>query len=455
MIESLTVDKNTTLKKTMKIMDTGGLGLAFVTDKNKFVGLVEDSDIRRALLTGVNLSQSIISITNRTPVTVGKNWGKKEVNTLLLNNDIKFLFPDYGTIKIPVVDKDKVIDIVFLSRKGYEGRLNAGFEFKKVKRVLVVGGAGYLGSILCKKLLDSYYTVRILDNLMYGYDGLKPIFHYPNLEFMYGDIRDLNVVGKAIKDVDAVVHLAAIVGDPASALNPEETVQSNYLAARMLAEVCKHSQVNRFIFASTCSVYGANKPGKQLTESSKLNPVSLYAKMKLESEKAILEMEDDNFAPTVFRMGTLYGKSPRMRFDLVVNTLSILAAKNGEFSVFGGNQYRALCHVNDAAQAYKLCLESPVKNVKGITFNITSENIKIIDVGRAVKNQFPNSTMHVDTKKVDERNYSVLSDKAKQTINFCPKHTITDGIREIYQSVEEYIDYPNTKYSNYDYLKGD
>ena len=455
MIEKLLVDKNTTLEKTIKIMDDGGLGIAFVTDKNKFVGLVEDSDIRRALLKGVNLSQPIISITNKTPVTVGKNWDNKEVNAILLNDDIKEMFPNYGTIKIPVIDKGKVIDIIFLSQKGYEGRLNAGFEAKKVKRVLVVGGAGYLGSVLCKKLLDKGYSVRVLDNLTYGNDGIKNIYGHPNFEFVFGDMRNIQTVVNATKDVDAVIHLAAIVGDPASALDPQKTVEVNYLSTKLLADICKYSQINRFIFASTCSVYGASKDEK-LTETSKTNPVSLYAEMKLKSEEGILKLVDDNFSPTIFRMGTLHGLSPRMRFDLVVNILTAKAFYEHKIDIFGGEQWRPLINVGDAADAYIKCLETPINKVKGEVFNIGADNFKIKDIGEAVGTIIPETKVNVDSSG-DIRNYNVSFDKAGKVI----KHKILAGlVFDIMRMKEEmdkgkFRDYKDKKYSNYAYLKGE
>jgi len=267
----------------------------------------------------------------------------------------------------------------------------------------------------------------------------------------------MKTVMKAIKGVDAVIHLAAIVGDPACDLDPEETIKSNYLATKLFAEVCKYSQINRFIFASTCSVYGAAKPGKMLTETSKLNPVSLYAQMKLKSEQGLLELEDDNFSPTILRMGTLYGASPRMRFDLVVNILTIKALKEHQFKIFGGNQWRALCSVDDASDAYIKCLESPIKVVKGQVFNIATSNMQIKQIGNIVRKQIPEAKMIIEKDKEDARNYCVSNKKAQDILDFEGIDEVEDAVIDIKLKVKNtnaYEDYPNKKYSNVDFLKG-
>jgi len=363
----------------------------------------------------------------------------------------------YGTLCIPVVSaKGEPTDLLFISEKGYKGKLSdTTIDVKKVDKVLVVGGAGYLGGILCRQLLECGYHVRVLDNLMYGDDGIKQIYHNDGFEFINGDMRDLRTVVKAIKDVDAVIHLAAIVGDPASALDPEETIEINYLSTILLAEVCKQSQINRFIFASTCSVYGASETGKTLNETSKLNPVSLYAEMKLKSEQGVLRLEDDNFSPTVLRMGTLFGVAPRMRFDLVINILCAKAMMEGKFSVFGGAQWRAFCHVQDAAQAYLTCLEAPIRDIKGEIFNVAPENSTIIDIGKAVKRAAPTAELVLERSKVDERDYCVSDEKIRRKVHYRSKRTIQQGIKEIiiaFDKEKRYQDYRSSKYYNHTYL---
>ena len=452
-IKDFCIDKQTSIKSVMKIIDTSGYGIAFITQNKKLLGVVTDSDIRRALLKGVTLDTSVEQVMNKEPITLTES-DIKDKNYKIAQ------FPIYGLLQVPVVNKYKeIIDVILITKKEIVGRLLDGKkEHRKVKRILVVGGAGYLGSVLCKQLLSNGYQVRVFDNLLYGDIGIKNIYPHKNFEFYHGDIRDFKAIIKAIKDVDAVIHLAAIVGDPASNLNPEVTIQSNYLATKLLAEICKYSQINRFLFSSTCSLYGASKSGKLLTEESTLNPVSLYAQMKLKSEQGILELEDENFAPTILRMATLYGVSPRMRFDLVVNTLTIKALKDKQFKIFGGNQWRALCSVNDAASAYVKCLEAPIDKVKGQIFNVTTDNKQIKDIGNLVKSFVPDSKKIVEQDKTDIRNYCVSSDKIKKSLNFKQNDTIVDEIIRIklgYTNGGFYIDYPHKKYSNYEFLKGE
>jgi len=254
-----------------------------------------------------------------------------------------------------------------------------------------------------------------------------------------------------------VVHLAAIVGDPACKLDAGETITINYLATKMITEVCKYSQINRLLFASTCSVYGASKtPSTPITEESGLIPVSLYAEMKIKSEIAILEAVDDNFSPTILRMATLYGMSPRMRFDLVVNLFSAQATSHETIKIFGGNQWRPLLHVDDAAEAYMLCLKAPIEKIRGQIFNVGAdrENYTIVTVGETVKRVIPDAKIEMRKDITDERNYSVSFKKIAKTLGYTPELTIADGIAEIKRAIEARSvgNYKDKIYSNYESL---
>ena len=457
-IECLFVSGKSKIKDTMKTIDSGGLGIALIVDKKKkLLGIVTDSDIRRVVMRGVNIESEIEKIMNKDPIIVEEPYTNLSISNLLLEID-KQKFPVYGNLCIPVLSKNKEPkDLLFLSKNGYVGKLSdSNLEVKKVHRVLVVGGAGYLGGVLCRQLLDRGYAVRVLDNLMYGDDGIASLSDCPAFELIHGDIRDIRVVVTAIKDVDAVIHLAAIVGDAASALDPKETIEINYLSSKLLAEVCKQSQINRFIFASTCSVYGANEPGKMLDENSKLNPVSLYADMKLNSEKGILSLEDDNFSPTILRMGTLFSVSFRMRFDLVINILTLKATIEKKFTIFGGKQWRAFCHVKDAAKAYIDCLEAPIHKVKGEIFNIAPENETIYNIGKMIKKIVPESEMVLDETQVDLRDYCVSDKKIRDTIGYTHHYSISDGIKEIQSAIlieKKYADYQSSKYYNHTFIR--
>jgi len=204
-------------------------------------------------------------------------------------------------------------------------------------------------------------------------------------------------------------------------------------------------------------VYGASEiPDVRLTEDSPLNPVSLYGEMKLKSERGILEAMDDNFSPTILRMGTLYGLSPRMRFDLVINILTAKAVTEGKITIFGGNQWRPLLHVDDAAEAFIRCLETPIKEVKGQIFNVGSnqQNYKILELGTILQSIIPNVQIENKGELVDERDYSVAFDKISNMLGYRTESTIQDGILEIKRAFDKGIigDYTDKRYSNYESL---
>ena len=230
-----------------------------------------------------------------------------------------------------------------------------------MKKILVTGGAGYLGSHVVKQLLDNDYKVRVLDDLSFGQIGIKKIKSNPNFELIKGDIRDLQSVLKSMEGVDGVIHLAGIVGDPASKIDPILSTEINYLSTKLVVDSALYFNIKQFVFASTCSVYGASN-NDILNEKSKVNPVSIYADTKLKSEKIILDSYGKNFNPVIFRTGTLFGFSDRMRFDLAINFLSAQATKNNKITIEGGKQWRPFIHVHDAARAYLAALEkSPTK----------------------------------------------------------------------------------------------
>ena len=236
-------------------------------------------------------------------------------------------------------------------------------------RILVTGGAGYLGSVLSRKLLDKGYQVRLIDALWYGKESIEDLIPNKNFELIQNDIRNLVVTVKALKDVDAVIHLASIVGMPASSIEPKSSEEINYLATKNIAELCQLHNISTYIFASTCSVYGS-QPETLITEKSPTDPLDFYAKQKYLSERATGWL---NKAPTILRFGTLFGSSPRMRFDLVINRFIAQAIKEGKVTVFGGSQYRPFLHVSDASDAIIFSLE---KNLTG-TYNVVSENLTI------------------------------------------------------------------------------
>ena len=261
-------------------------------------------------------------------------------------------------------------------------------------RVLVIGGAGYVGSVLCGQLLASGHRVRVLDAFLYGRESLNEFTNDPRVEIIQSDSRDLVRVRAAMHDVSAVVHLGEIVGDPACSLDPEVTVDVNVNATLAVARLARDAGIRRFIYPSSCSVYGASDD--IVSERSDLNPVSLYARAKITVEEALRRMADSDFQPVILRFATVYGLSPRPRFDLVVNLLTAKAQSTGEITVNGGDQWRPFVHVADAAAAILLMLQQPSHMVAGETFNVGSndQNHTVGEVGEVIRNRVAGSTVH-------------------------------------------------------------
>ncbi|MDX1524073.1 MAG: SDR family oxidoreductase, partial [Anaerolineae bacterium] len=227
---------------------------------------------------------------------------------------------------------------------------------QEVNKVLVIGGAGYIGSALVERLLELGYEVRVLDLLVYGDQAISAFYNHPNFSLIEGDFRNTGTVIGAATGMDAIVHLGAIVGDSACDIDHDLTIEVNLKATRTIAQVGQACGVKRLVFASTCSVYGANDA--IVDECSTLHPLTLYARTKLESEKVLLSLPDTGIAPIVLRFGTIYGLSGRPRFDLIVNILTAKAIQDGIAYIFGGKQWRPLVHVRDVAQAIILFLKA-------------------------------------------------------------------------------------------------
>ncbi len=310
---------------------------------------------------------------------------------------------------------------------------------RAVETVLVVGGAGYIGSVLCRRLLEDGFAVRVLDPLMYGNSGIAALEGRDRFTLYRGDARSVGDVLEAIEGVDAVVHLGGIVGDPATALDPRKTLEYNLHSTQLLASICKYHGLNRFLFASTCSVYGRtdNETGR-CAEDGPLNPVSLYARAKIQSERVLRDLADERFAPTILRMATVYGHSPRMRFDLVGNVLPAKAHEKGVVPVFGGDQYRPNVHVEDVARAYRDCLTASFEDVAGETFNVGSneQNYRIDELATVVADAFPDASIEYHDDRTDERSYRVEFEKLRSRLGFEPTRTIRDHCLELRAAFE-------------------
>jgi len=326
---------------------------------------------------------------------------------------------------------------------------------EKLETVLVIGGAGYIGSSLLPKLLDRGYRVRVLDLFLYGREAIADLLRHPRLEVIEADFRHVDRVVEAMQGVDAVIHLGAIVGDPACDINAGLTIEVNLMATRMIAEVAKGSSVRRFLFASTCSVYGAND--QLLDEKSALNPVSLYARSKIASEKVLTQLADDEFVAVVLRFATIYGLSGRSRFDLVANLLAAKAVTDGEITLFGGDQWRPFVHVDDVARGILCALEADRDHVRDQVFNVGSnaQNYTLGQVAEIIQQRVPEASILELGADGDRRNYRVNFSKIQNMLGFSPEWTLEQGVQQVVEAVTNgrVQDYRNSRYSNVQYLK--
>ncbi len=327
----------------------------------------------------------------------------------------------------------------------------------KVEDVLVVGGAGYIGSVLTKQLLEKGYRVRVLDMGMFGHESLQTLAGHSRLEIISGDFRNVEDVVRALRNIDAVVHLAAIVGDPACALDKEASITMNYAAARMMAQLARANGVSRFVFASTCSVYGASDDIR--TEESDLNPVSLYATTKIDAERALLETADDIFQPTILRFATAYGWSFRPRFDLVANLFSAQAVTDKHIRIINGEQWRPFVHTVDIARACVMAVEAPLEKVGCEVFNVGdhSQNYTLQQLGHIVADCEPGMFVEEITNDDDPRNYRVDFSKIQRVLDFRASIDLHEGVREMVEAVRagKVINWQDPIYSNLKTLQQD
>lgn len=314
-------------------------------------------------------------------------------------------------------------------------RLPALSRGRRDSTVLVVGGAGYIGSIVSANLLEAGYDVIVLDALLYGDHSIAALEGRRGFQLIAGDTRETALVQRLLQQVGSVIHLGEIVGDPACDLDPVVTWSVNHHATARLAAMAADSGVARFIYPSSCSVYGATD--EIAYEDGPLNPVSLYGHLKRESEKAVLGHASARFHPTVFRLATAYGLSPRPRFDLVVNILAARGAAEGSIVVQGGGQWRPFVHVADVAALLGRAIEHRPDAISGQIFNVGSnaQNHTIADVAEVVRAELPSVTVLV-SDTVDHRNYRVSFDKLAAVFDFQPARTVADGVAEIVRAVD-------------------
>jgi nucleoside-diphosphate-sugar epimerase len=319
-------------------------------------------------------------------------------------------------------------------------------------KVLIFGGAGYLGGILTPLLLAEGHEVTVFDNLSFTGAALAPLEKRAGFRLVAGDLADARQVAEAVEGQEAVLLLAALVGEAACDRRPAVTVAVNYLATLSAMRAAAYYGVRRFIFTSTDSCYGAQE-NVFLTEEAPLQPISLYANLKARAEKEFLALpRPEGFHPTVLRLATLYGLAPRMRFDLIINLLTREAALGRKARIYSGEQWRPLVHVRDAARAFALTLAADPALVSGQVFNVGSnhQNVQFKDLAGLLREALPEAAIETVPQPPDLRDYHVSFDKISRLLGFKPEFEPADGIREIREALRQglFSDPDDPKYRN-------
>jgi nucleoside-diphosphate-sugar epimerase len=322
-------------------------------------------------------------------------------------------------------------------------------------KIIVTGGAGYVGSTLVPFLLAEGHEVTVLDSLMHGGAPLLGVWANPAFRFKLGDVRERELLRNLLPGIDAVVHLAAIVGDPACARNPESSRAVNLDSTLALIEESRKAGVQRFIFASTCSNYGRmSDPTKYVDEDSELAPVSLYAETKVAVEKALLASasQDSTWCPTPLRFATVFGVSSRMRFDLTVNEFTMEMLTKKHLVVFGEQFWRPYIHVRDAARGIQAVLAAPAEKVTGKVFNVgsTEQNFQKQQLVDMIRPHAPDAKVEFVHKQEDPRDYRVSFSRIQQALDFRITRTVADGIEEVVRLVRSNIiqDFTDMRFRN-------
>lgn len=323
--------------------------------------------------------------------------------------------------------------------------------------ILVTGGAGYIGCVLVEELLKKGYAVRVFDKLYFGDQGLAAV--RDKIDLVQGDIRDLDP--SVIEGIDAVIHLAGLSNDPTAEFNPRANQEMNEIGTANLARICKEAGIRRFTYASSCSIYdrGLLAEDTIMTEESQVEPRAAYAVTKYAGERALLELADDSFCPVILRQGTVYGFSPRMRYDLVVNTFVKSGFITGRLRVdCGGEMWRPLVDVTDVAKVHIACIEGDPARVGGEIFNISYKNFRILELAHWVKKALKGIVdveINVDYQEKVVRSYRVSNKKISDKLNFRPEISVEESARNMAGKIRQGIcsDLYNPLYRNISWME--
>lgn len=328
--------------------------------------------------------------------------------------------------------------------------MNGQLDVGEGRTVLVVGGAGYVGNILCRRLLESGYSVRVLDRLIFDHGAaIAPLLEVPGFEFVFGDLRDSQILDRALEGVTDVALLAGLVGDPITKTYPELSDSINLQGCSELIAKLNGRGIDRFVFTSTCSNYGLRTSDDPADEESELAPVSLYAEHKVELEKRILAAAegDIDYTATVLRISTAYGLSPRMRFDLTIAEFTRTLAAGEDLIVYDADTWRPYCHVRDISKAVMTTFAAPAEKVAGEVFNVghTDENYTkrmVVEVVQEAIDGRGNVVFEEGGR--DPRNYRVNFDKIRDRLGYEPDHRVPGSVASLARAVEAgaYVDFP-------------
>jgi len=329
-------------------------------------------------------------------------------------------------------------------------------------KVLLVGGAGYVGSVLTTELLERGYAVKVLDRLYYGEEGLREV--RDRIELIIGDMRVLTP--NILDDVDAVINIGGLSNDPTAEYNPQANFEMNTVASKSLAELCIEHGIHRYLFASSCSIYdrgeGDDEKDVLQDETTPVSPRAAYSSSKWEAEKALLTLADRSpeFCPVILRKGTIYGFSPRMRYDLVVNTFVKDAISKGYLTLnYGGEMWRPLVDVRDGARAYIACLQAPAEHVRAQIFNVVYANIRISELALRIREVFRAMGTAIDIRSnygyKGVRSYRVSGRKLAQTLQVRPVITIEESVQDMVARISKVAggDLSDPRYYNISWMR--
>jgi nucleoside-diphosphate-sugar epimerase len=328
--------------------------------------------------------------------------------------------------------------------------------------ILVLGGAGYVGSVLVEALLDQGYSVRVYDREYYNVDDSK---FSKKADYVWGDVRDIHP--ETFNDIDAVINLSGLSNDPTAEYNPEANKEMNTEATISSAKQAIGLGIMRYVFASSCSVYyrdisGTDADDVILDENSSIQPKAAYSKSKYEAEQGLIQLSNTNkgFCPVILRKGTIFGWSPRMRYDLVVNTFVKDALKTGKVNIHnGGEMWRPMLEINDAARAYIACLQAKAPKVRGQIFNVAYKNFRVSEIAlrtvEALKKLDINVEIEIQNSLGSVRSYRVSLEKAHSVLGITPSVTIGESVANMVTNIkdEKYTDWDNPIYANIKWMK--